>query len=101
MQRILAVGYALVAYLIFFATFLWLVAFLANLPMAPTIVDGTGSGQPPAAAILFDVVLIALFGVQHSIMARPSFKAMWTRIVPASVERATYVVAAFLAGAAR
>jgi protein-S-isoprenylcysteine O-methyltransferase Ste14 len=100
MQRILAVGYALVAYLIFFATFLWLVAFLANLPMAPTIVDGTGSGQPPAAAILFDVVLIALFGVQHSIMARPSFKAMWTRIVPASVERATYVVAASAALAA-
>ena len=100
MQRILAVGYALVAYLLFFATFLWLIAFLAGLPMAPTTIDNGGSGQPVVTAVLIDVALIALFGLQHSVMARPSFKAMWTRVVPTSVERATYVLAASAALAA-
>lgn len=100
MQRILAVGYALVAYLFFFATFLWLIAFLAGLALAPTTVDRAGSGQPVVMAVGIDLALIALFGLQHSIMARPSFKAMWTRVVPTSVERATYVLAASAALAA-
>jgi len=97
MQRILAVGYALVAYLIFFATFLWLIAFLADLAIFPTTVNSAIDGAPLAEAILIDLSLIALFGLQHSIMARPAFKARWTKIVPASVERSTYVVAAAIA----
>jgi protein-S-isoprenylcysteine O-methyltransferase Ste14 len=95
MQRILALGYALVAYLIFFATFLWLIAFLADVAIFPTTVNhGFYDGRTLLQAIGVDVALIALFGIQHSVMARPAFKARWTRIVPASVERSTYVLAA-------
>jgi len=97
MQRILAVGYALVAYLIFFASFVWLILFTGNLPFAPTTVDRAIDGAPLVQAALIDLGLIALFGLQHSIMARPAFKARWSRLVPSSVERATYVLAASLA----
>ena len=94
MQRIPALGYALVAYLIFFATFLWLVAFLADVSFFPTTVDNAVNGRPMLQAILVDIALIAMFGVQHSVMARPAFKQSWMQIVPASVERSTYVLAA-------
>ena len=94
MQRILALGYALVAYLIFFASFVWLILFTGNLPYAPTTVDRAIDGAPIAQAVLVNLGLIALFGLQHSIMARPAFKARWTKVVPKSVERATYVLAA-------
>ena len=97
MQRTLALGYALVAYLIFFASFVWLILFTGDLPYAPTTVDRAIDDAPVAQAILVNLGLIALFGLQHSIMARPSFKARWTRLVPTSVERATYVLAASLA----
>ena len=94
MQRILALGYALVAYLIFFATFLWLVAFMADFGIFPTTVNDAVNGAPLVQAIFVDLALIALFGLQHSVMARPAFKARWTRLVPTSVERSTYVLAA-------
>ena len=94
MQRILAVGYALVAYVIFFATFLWLIAFLADVAIFPTTVDDAVNGAPIVQALVIDLALIALFGIQHSVMARPAFKERWTRVVPASVERSTYVLAA-------
>ncbi len=94
MQRILALGYALVAYLVFFASFAWLVLFTGNLPFAPTSVDRAVDGAPVAQAIIVNLALIALFGLQHSIMARPAFKARLTKFVPVSVERATYVLAA-------
>ena len=94
MQRILAVGYALVAYLIFFATFLWLIAFLADFAIFPTTVNDAVNGTPLVQALVIDLALIALFGIQHSVMARPAFKERWTRVVPASVERSTYVLAA-------
>jgi protein-S-isoprenylcysteine O-methyltransferase Ste14 len=100
MQRVLTVGFALVAYLVFFATFLWLIAFLAGLPLAPTSVDNALNGRPVVRAVIVDLALITLFGLQHSVMARPAFKAMWTRIVPTSVERSTYVLAASIALAA-
>ncbi len=94
MQRILAMGYALVAYLIFFATFLWLVAFAADVAIFPTTVNNAVNGTSLAVALIINVALIAIFGLQHSIMARPAFKRRWTRIVPTSVERSTYVLAA-------
>ena len=86
MQRILVLAYALVAYLIFFATFLWLIAFF------PTTVNNAVNGTPLAQALIVDVALIALFGLQHSVMARPAFKARFA--LPPSVERATYVLSA-------
>ena len=94
MQRILAVGYALVAYLLFFGTFLWLIAFMADFAFFPTTVNDAVNGTPLVQALIVDLALIALFGVQHSVMARPAFKAKWMKMVPSSVERATYVLAA-------
>jgi protein-S-isoprenylcysteine O-methyltransferase Ste14 len=95
MQRMFALGYALVAYTIFFATFLWLIAFVGDLPIVPTTVNhGFFNGRPVPIALIVDVALIALFGLQHSVMARPAFKARWTTVVPKSVERSTYVLAA-------
>ncbi len=97
MQRILALGYALIAYLLFFASFLWLVLFTGNLPFAPTTVDRAIDGSSVGVAVAINLGLIALFGLQHSVMARPAFKARWTRLVSPSVERATYVLAASIA----
>ncbi len=93
MQRILVLGYALVAYVIFFATFLWLIAFLADVAIFPTTVNDAVNGAPLAQAIIVNLALVALFGVQHSVMARRGFKARLTALMPASVERSTYVLA--------
>ena len=85
---------ALIAYLIFFATFLYLVAFVGNLPWVPVTVDRGGALIEPFTAAAIDLALIALFGLQHSVMARPRFKARWTRIVPEPLERSIYVLLA-------
>jgi protein-S-isoprenylcysteine O-methyltransferase Ste14 len=97
MARAVYLLFGIVAYLVFFATFLYLVAFVGNLPIAPLTVDRGGSGLGPAAAAAVDLALVALFGLQHSVMARPGFKQGWTRIVPEPVERSVYVVFASLA----
>jgi protein-S-isoprenylcysteine O-methyltransferase Ste14 len=93
MRRAFFMGFALVAYAIFFATFLYLIAFVANLSLIPVTVD-RGPAAPVATAIVVDLVLIALFGIQHSVMARQGFKKAWTRIVPEPAERSVYVLAA-------
>ena len=84
--------FGVVAYLIFFLTFLYLIAFVGNLPRVPMTMDHGGPGAPLGTAVLIDVALIALFGLQHSIMARKGFKAAWTRVVPAPIERSTFVL---------
>ena len=100
--RIAGLGYAVLAFGLTFAFFTWFVLFLGNLPkpskpwVDPTV-DIGGSLEPFAAAIV-DIGLVALFGLQHSLMARPGFKAWWTRIVPKGLERSTYVAAASLVG---
>jgi protein-S-isoprenylcysteine O-methyltransferase Ste14 len=88
--------YALVVYGLFLATFLYLIGFLGNVPGLPFTVD-RGPGAPLAAAVVLDLALIALFGLQHSVMARQGFKRRWTRIVPPPIERSTYVLFASLA----
>ena len=96
MARWLYLLFGGVAYLIFFATFLYLIAFVGDLPGVPRTVDrGPASGWPQALAI--DLALIALFGLQHSVMARQGFKRAWTRIVPGPIERSAYVLFASLA----
>ena len=94
MHRLLALAFGAVSYGVFFASFLYLVGFLSGL-VVPKTVD-SGSAGSLGAAVLVDTALLLLFGVQHSVMARPRFKAWWTRFVPASIERSTYVLASSL-----
>jgi methanethiol S-methyltransferase len=96
MSRAASLIFATVCYAIFFATFLYLIAFVGNLPV-PQTVDRPPSALGPATAALIDVALIALFGLQHSIMARPAFKRAWTRVVPPVVERSVFVLFASVA----
>lgn len=94
--------YAAAAFLSALAFFALFVIFLGNLPKAskvwiePTV--DVGAGLAPFAAAVIDTALVALFGLQHSLMARPFFKNWMTRTVPQELERATYVMAASLAG---
>lgn len=96
MSRAFSLLFAIACYAIFFATFLYLIAFLGDLPV-PKTVDTPASSVPAVEAALVDLALILLFGLQHSIMARPAFKQRWTRIVPAPIERSVYVLSASLA----
>ena len=86
--RILIMAYAIASYVAFLAVCLWLVAFLLDVGSVRTAETGTPVHQ--AAAI--DVLLISLFGLVHSVMARPAFKRQWTRIISKAAERATYVL---------
>ena len=95
MARGLYLLFALVAYAIFFATFLYLIGFVGNLPGPPRTVD-RGPESAVAIALVVNVALIALFGLQHSVMARRGFKQTWTRIVPEPIERSVYVLIASL-----
>jgi len=91
MHPALALAFGAVSYGIFFASFLYLVGFLGGVAV-PKSVD-SGAGGPIGTALLVNTALLLLFGVQHSVMARPAFKKWWTRFVPQPIERSTYVLA--------
>ncbi len=95
MGKIVAFLYGLTAYLIFFVTFLYAIGFTSGLVVPKTI--DTGPVVPTEEALIVDILLMSFFAVQHSVMARRQFKQWWTRFVPASVERSTYVLCASLA----
>jgi methanethiol S-methyltransferase len=90
MGGIAAVLYGVIVYTMFLGTFLYAIAFVGNLPVPKTI-DG-GEAGPLVSSLLIDMLLLGLFAIQHSVMARPAFKRWWTRIVPHSVERTTFVL---------
>lgn len=90
----LAIIYAAVAYLVFVASFLYAIGFLGNVAVPRSVDHALAAPVGEAAAV--DSLLLGLFGVQHSAMARPVFKRWWTRIVPQRVERSTYVLVASL-----
>lgn len=95
MNRIAAFIYGTLCYLVFLATFLYAVAFIGNIGPIRTI-DGEATA-PFGQALLINTLLLGLFAVQHSVMARPAFKRWWTRMVPKPVERSTYVLFSSLA----
>lgn len=105
MGRLLILALSGASYGLFLVVFLYLLAFLANAQttglaaawpaiasLVPYSVDAGRPAGPLAAALTIDLVLIALFGLQHTVMARQGFKAWWTRIVPRAAERSVYVL---------
>lgn len=95
MSKLWAVFYGVVCYLVFFLTFLYAVGFIANFGVPKGIDDGVVGSR--VGAFVVDLLLMSLFAVQHSVMARPGFKSWWTRFVPQPVERSTYVLFSSLA----
>ncbi len=95
MTRISALLYGIAVYVFFLATFLYAIAFVSGLPVPKTI--DTGPIVSPAVAVVINLLLMSLFAIQHSVMARRGFKRWWTRFVPPAIERSTYVLLASVA----
>lgn len=93
-RRIAIFTFGSFSYLVFLATFLYALGFVGGF-LVPTTLDGAPR-MPFAPALAIDLGLLALFAVQHSVMARPAFKRMWTRVVPHEIERPIYVLASSL-----
>jgi methanethiol S-methyltransferase len=95
LKRVAVFVYGVACYGVFFATFLYAVGFIGNL-VVPKSMDSQAR-MPFLSALGVDVLLLGIFAVQHSVMARPWFKRMWTRVVPEPAERSTYVLFSSLA----
>ena len=98
MGRVLIFVYGVASYLLFFLTFLYLIAFVGNFGTLPYVTKTIDSGTPGpmGQALLINLSLIALFALTHTVMARPWFKEKWTKIVPPAAERSTYVLVSSL-----
>lgn len=96
MRRALILAYSLASYAFFLGVFLYAIAFIGGFPV-PTTVDAGGPSAPLATALGVNALLLGVFALQHSVMARPAFKRWWTQFVPKPAERATYVLASSVA----
>jgi len=94
MRRPVAIFYAATSYVIFLATFLYAIGFVGDF-LVPKTIDSGHTGRV-GRALAVNMILLGLFGLQHSLMARPAFKRVWTKVVPPTVERSTYVLFASL-----
>ena len=96
MSRLAALVYGVVCHVMFLVVFLYFIVFLGNfggaLPGIPLKTIDSGEIGPIGTAMLVNLGLLSLFGVQHSVMARQRFKVWWTRAIPAPIERSTYVL---------
>lgn len=90
MGRLFSFAYGLVCYVLFLASFMYAAGFLGN-RWVPKSID-SGDAGPIGTAMLVNVLLLGVFAIQHSVMARPGFKTWWTRLVPVQIERSTYVL---------
>jgi len=90
LNRVLVFAYGVLSYAVFFATFLYAIGFIGNL-VVPVTIDGEPR-SPLWQALAIDALLLGVFAIQHSVMARPAFKRRWTKIVPEQAERSTYTL---------
>ena len=95
MGKLVAFLYGIIAYLVFAVVIVYSLGFVSGLAVPKTI--DSGSAGPVVESIVINIVLMTIFALQHSVMARPQFKKWWTKIIPKSVERSTYVLFASLA----
>jgi methanethiol S-methyltransferase len=90
MSRILVSLYGVVSYIVFFLSFLYAIAFVGNI-FVPKTID-SGDAGPVVSSVIINMILLGLFAIQHSVMARPAFKHWFTRFIPEVIERSTYVL---------